>query len=139
MADKQGGSLGRLLWPLLLFCLSHRVWGAGDAVEVRRLGLSKVAENTLLTMVLDRAATPRVSSRNVSGKPQLVVEFPRARATRLPTRLEGDEALVQQVETESALPGAGCGSPWTCFPKNPILTGSRAGPASADRPCSSWG
>ena len=57
---KPGRSLALLL--VLLFCLSQSAWGAG-AVEVRRLGLSKVAEDTLLTVILSQAATPRVSTR----------------------------------------------------------------------------
>jgi hypothetical protein len=121
LADKPGRSLGRLLLPLLLlFCLSHQAWGAGGPVEVRRLGLSKVAENTLLTVVLDRAATPRVSSRAVSGKPQLVVEFPGARSGHLPSHLEGDEMLVQQVLTETASPGAGVRIILDLFPEKPF-------------------
>ena len=103
-----------------LLCLAPHAWGAGGAVEVRRLGLSKVAENTLLTVVLDRSATPRVSSRTVSGKPQLVVEFPGARAGRLPTHLEGDEALVQQVLTETASPGGGVRIILDLFPDKPF-------------------
>ena len=79
-------------------------WGAAT-VEVRRLGLSRVGENTLLTIVLDRAAEPRITAAKTSGKPQLVVEFPQARAGRLPTRLEGDDILVEQVETQSAAGG----------------------------------
>ena len=117
LAAKPGSSLAWLL--VLLFCLAHHAWGAGGAVEVRRLGLSKVAENTLLTVVLDRAATPRVSSRNVSGKPQLVVDFPGARAGRLPSHLEGDELLVQQVLTETASPGGGVRIILDLFPEKP--------------------
>lgn len=60
--------------------LSPRMgWGAAT-VEVRRLGLSRVGENTLLTIVLDRMAEPRITAARTSGKPQLVVEFPQARA-----------------------------------------------------------
>ena len=115
---KPGRSLAWLL--VLLFCLSHHAWGAGGAVEVRRLGLSKVAEDTLLTVILDRAATPRVSSREVSGKPQLVVDFPGARAGRLPSHLEGDELLVQQVLTETAAPGGGVRIILDLFPEKPF-------------------
>jgi hypothetical protein len=111
---KPGRSLAWLL--LLLFCLSQPVWGAG-AVEVRRLGLSKVGEDTLLTVILDRAATPRVSSREVSGKTQLVVDFPGARAGHLPRHLEGDELLVQQVFTETAAPGGGVRITLDFFPE----------------------
>ncbi len=110
-------SLAGLL--VLLLCLSHHAWGASGAVEVRRLGLSRVAENTLLTVVLDRAATPRVSSRNVSGKPQLVVDFPGARSGRLPNHLEGDELLVEQVLTETATPGGGVRIILDLFPEKP--------------------
>jgi len=115
---KPGRSLAWLL--VLLFCLSHHAWGAGGTVEVRRLGLSKVAEDTLLTVILDRAATPRVSSREVSGKPQLVVDFPGARAGRLPSHLEGDELLVQQVLTETAAPGGGVRIILDLFPEKPF-------------------
>jgi hypothetical protein len=79
-------------------------WGAAT-VEVRRLGLSRVGENTLLTIVLDRMAEPRITAARTSGKPQLVVEFPQARAARLPTRLEGDDILVEQVATQSTAGG----------------------------------
>ena len=115
---KPGRSLAWLL--VLLFCLSQSAWGASGAVEVRRLGLSKVAENTLLTVILDRAATPRVSTREVSGKPQLVVDFPGARAGHLPRHLEGDELLVQQVLTETAAPGGGVRIILDLFPEKPF-------------------
>jgi hypothetical protein len=117
LAAKPGRSLAWLL--VWLFCLSSHAWGAGGAVEVRRLGLSRVAENTLITVVLDRAATPRVSSREASGKPQLVVDFPGARAGRLPSHLEGDEILVQQVLTETASPGGGVRIILDLFPEKP--------------------
>lgn len=103
----------------MLVCLSQQAWGAGDAVEVRRLGLSKVGEDTLLTVVLDRAATPKVTFRNVAGKPQMIVEFPRARSGRLPNRLEGDELMVQQVMTETLSPGGGVRITLDLFPDRP--------------------
>jgi hypothetical protein len=87
--------------------------------EVRRLGLSRVGENTLLTLVLDGKAEPRISTRTESGKPQLVVEFPQARAGRLPARLEGDDLLVQQVVTEAASPGGGVRIILDLFPDQP--------------------
>jgi hypothetical protein len=90
-------AVGSLLSPRLS-------WGAGE-VEVRRLGLSRVGENTLLTIVLDRGAEPRITPAQTSGKPQLVLEFPQARAGRLPPRLEGDDILVEQVQTQSDLRG----------------------------------
>jgi hypothetical protein len=117
LSAKPGRTLAGLL-VLLLFLAPH-AWGAGGAVEVRRLGLSKVAENTLLTVVLDRAATPRVSSRNVAGKAQLVVDFPGARSGRLPNHLEGDELLVEQVVTETVSPGGGVRIILDLFPEKP--------------------
>ena len=66
LTAKPGKSLAWLL--VLLFCLSPHAWGAGSGAEVRRLGLSKVADNTLLTVVLDRVVTPRVSSRVSVGQ-----------------------------------------------------------------------
>jgi hypothetical protein len=96
---------GFLFLALANVLIPNPGWGAGASVEVRRLGLSKVGENTLLTVVLDRPAEPRVSSRKVSGKPQLVVEFPLARAARLPARLAGDDFLVEQVVSETSTGG----------------------------------
>jgi hypothetical protein len=113
-AAQPGRSLAWVL--LLLFCLSHHAWGAGG-VEVRRLGLSKVAEDTLLTVILSQAATPRVSTREAAGKPQLVVDFPGARAGHLPRHLEGDALLVQQVLTETAAPGGGVRIVLDLFPE----------------------
>jgi hypothetical protein len=104
---------------LLLGCFCHPAWGAGDGVEVRRMGLSKIGENTLLTVVLERAQEPQVSSRNVGGQPQLVVDFPRARAGLLPRHLEGDEALVRQVVTETASPGGGVRIILDLYPDRP--------------------
>lgn len=117
--DKPGRRLVRLLLLLSLCGLVQSAWGAGGAVEVRRLGLSKVGENTLLTVVLDRAAIPLVSCREVSGQPQLVVTFPQGRAGRLPGRLEGDESLVRQVVTEAAPPGGGVRIVLDLFPGKP--------------------
>jgi hypothetical protein len=116
-AAKPGRSLAWLL--LAVFCLSQPAWGAGG-VEVRRLGLSKVGEDTLLTVILDRAAAVRVSSREAAGKPQLVVDFPGARAGHLPRHLEGDELLVQQVVTETAYPGGGVRIILDFFPEKPF-------------------
>jgi hypothetical protein len=115
----------------LLVCFSYHAWGANGAVEVRRLGLSKVGEDTLLTVVLDRAASPLVTTREVGGKPQLVVEFPQARAGRLPTRLEGDESLVQQVATETASARGGVRIILDLFPEKPYAYWQKSSPGAA--------
>ena len=129
LSAKTGRSLAGLL--MLLLCVVPHAWGAGGTVEVRRLGLSKVAENTLLTVVLDRAATPRVSSRNVSGKPQLVVDFPGARSGRLPNHLEGDELLVEQVLTETTSPGGGVRIILDLFPEKPYTFWKQTRPGTS--------
>jgi hypothetical protein len=128
LADKLSG---RLMWLLLaLVCLAQPAWGAGG-VEVRRLGLSKVGDNTLLTVVLDRAASPLVSCQNVAGKPQLVVDFPQAHAGQLPTRLEGDESLVQQVVTETASARGGVRIVLDLFPGRPYAYWQKSRPGTA--------
>ncbi len=129
LSIKPGRSLVGLLLVLLGFC--HYAWGANGAVEVRRLGLSKVGENTLLTVVLDRPASPLVTARQVGGKPQLVVDFPQARAGRLPSHLEGDESLVQQVVTETASPQGGVRIILDLFPERPYVYWQKSRPGAA--------
>jgi hypothetical protein len=87
-------------------------------VEVRRLGLSKVGEETRLTVVLDRAAEPRISPQTTAGKALLVVEFPQAKAGRLPAQLVGDDFLVEQVRTEVS-PSGGVRIILEMFPEQP--------------------
>ncbi|MBM4293701.1 MAG: hypothetical protein FJ126_02195 [Deltaproteobacteria bacterium] len=69
------------------------------------MGLSRVGDTTMLTVVMDRPAEARITSRTAAGKPQLVVEFVRARAARIPSRLEGDDMLVERAFTESSPEG----------------------------------
>lgn len=109
--------LGIMGLALAAICIPRPGWGAGP-VEVRRLGLSRVGENTLLTVILDRAAQPRITSTQTSGKPQMVVEFAPARAGNLPPRIEGDDLLVQQVLTQSS-PEAGVRITLDLFPDQP--------------------
>jgi hypothetical protein len=111
------GLLGIMVLALAAICIPRTGWGAGP-VEVRRLGLSRVGEDTLLTVILDRAAQPRVTSTQTSGKPQMVVEFAPARAGNLPTRIEGDDLLVQQVLTQSS-PQGGVRITLDLFPDQP--------------------
>ncbi|MFZ5448236.1 MAG: hypothetical protein ACOZFS_06320 [Thermodesulfobacteriota bacterium] len=129
MTEKPAGTLGLLL--LLLLCFCPPAWGANGTVEVRRLGLSKVGENTLLTVVLDRAAAPLVGIRDVSGKPQVVVEFPQGRAGRLPTHLEGDEILVRQVITEPISARGGVRIILDLFPGKPYAYWKQSRPGAA--------
>jgi len=74
-------------------------------VEVRNLGLSRQGERTVLTIILNRAANPQVAPFTGSGRAQLIVEFPQARAGKLPARLAGDDVLVKHVRVESSSTG----------------------------------
>jgi hypothetical protein len=116
------GKIWALRFLFLLFLSFWGIgagWGADSPVEVRRVGVSKVGEQTLLTVVLDRAAEPRITPRTSMGKPQLVVDFPQARAGRLPSRLEGDGELVDKVLTEVSAPEAGVRVTLELFPDQP--------------------
>jgi hypothetical protein len=125
MSCNRNNAREKLRWAVI-FCLGLGLvgtaavaWGQrGSGVEVRRLGLSRVGENTMLTVVLSRPLQPRVSTRTQAGKPQLVVEFPQAQAGRLPGRLAGDDLLVEQVRTESA-PAGGVKIVVDLFPETP--------------------
>ncbi|MDD3580309.1 MAG: hypothetical protein PHW74_04705 [Desulfobacca sp.] len=72
-------------------------WSAD--LQVLRLGLSRVKDTSLLTIVLSKAVQPQVSPVTAVSAPQLVIIFPDAVATRLPTDLPGDQTLVRQVRT----------------------------------------
>lgn len=118
--------LGVLLLGVLLAAGS--AWARSGLVEVRRVGLSRVGENTMLTVVLSRAAEPRISPRTAGGRAQLVVEFPQGQAGRLPSRMAGDDVLVEQVLTESS-PSGGVKIVLELFPDQPynFWRQSRAG------------
>jgi hypothetical protein len=110
MSSKSKVLSGKIRWlGILCLCLgllgTVAAWARSGAVEVRRVGLSRVGENTMLTVVLSRAAEPRVFTRSEGLKPQLVVEFPQARAGRLPPSMAGDDLLVEQVATQSSQAG----------------------------------
>jgi len=70
------------------------------SVEVRNLGISRMGERTMLSVILDQAANPQVLPYTGANRAQLVIDFPHARAAQLPERLPGDEVLVKDVRTE---------------------------------------
>ena len=98
--------------------------------EVRRVGLSKVGENTLLTVMLNGPASVRIITQSAAGKPRLVVEFPQAWADRLPRRLPGDDLLVEQVTTETGAPGGGVRVVLDLFPERPYAFWRRTQPGA---------
>lgn len=98
----------RLLYLLLtvaLLLIPGRAAAPTPVLEVRNLGLSRVGERTVLTILVNQAVTPRVTPVTGVREPQLVVEFPQARAGKLPSRLAGDEVLVKQVRVEAGAGG----------------------------------
>ena len=74
-------------------------------VEVRNLGISRVGERTMVTVILNRSANPRVTPYTGANRSQVVIEFPQARAAKLPGTLAGDESLVKSVKTEVSATG----------------------------------
>ena len=74
-------------------------------VEVRNLGISRVGERTMVTVILNRSANPRVTPYTGANRSQVVIEFPQARAAKLPRTLAGDESLVKSVKTEVSATG----------------------------------
>jgi hypothetical protein len=122
-----GVCLGSL--ALLLQVAAAQTYTGRPGLEVRRLGLSRVGENTLLTLVLDHKAEPRISSRYVAGRPQLVVDFPQARLGDVPPRLAGDDLLVSQVVTEAS--ASGVRIVLDLFPDQPYVYWHQSRPGSA--------
>lgn len=124
MSDYSRVMPGRCRWAgIICLCLGLLVtaptaWGRSSTVEVRRLGLSRVGEHTMLTVILNRPVNPRVTTGTENGRPQLVVEFPQARAGHLPTHLAGDDLLVEQVFTRSS-PGGGVKIVLDLYPDQP--------------------
>lgn len=121
---------GRLLWqkvggvlPILGVSLALlaplEALGFTQGVEVRNLGLSRQGERTVLTVILNRAANPQVSPFTGPGRAQLVVDFPQARAGKLPTRLAGDDVLVKHVRVEPS--SSGVKIILEMFPERPYL------------------
>jgi|UniRef100_A0A7C3V476 hypothetical protein len=105
-----GRSFGRKVGvAFLLLWIGSVIIGASQAlalgVEVRNLGLSRVGERTMLTVLLSRPASPRVSPYAGANQTQLVVEFPQASAAALPPEVAGDQELVKDVKTEVASTG----------------------------------
>ena len=101
---KAGGALLILGLGLVLGMPSPGL-AAPKAVEVRNLGISRVGERTMITVILNLATTPRVSPFTGANRAQVVIEFPQAQATKLPEILVGDEILVKDVRTEVSSTG----------------------------------
>jgi hypothetical protein len=97
---RQAGGALLVLGVCFVLGMPLKAMAQAPSVEVRNLGISRVGERTMLTVILDQAANPQVSPYTGANRAQLVIEFPHARAARLPERLAGDEVLVKDVRTE---------------------------------------
>ncbi len=104
-----------------------------QAVEVRQVGLSRVGGQTLLTVVLTRPAAPRITPEDRGGQPRLVVEFPQARARRLPGTLAGDEVLVSRVLTRVGPGGSGVTITLELVPDRPYTWWRQSRPGSGQQ------
>jgi lipoprotein-anchoring transpeptidase ErfK/SrfK len=98
-------------WALLILGIGF-AWGlpsptmaAPPSVKVRNLGISRVGERTMVTVILNQTANPRVTPYTGANRSQVVIEFPKAQAVKLPETLAGDESLVKSVKTEVSATG----------------------------------
>ena len=118
-------ALGGFLWP-------RSGWGAAT-LEVRRVGLSRVGENTLLTVMVNRPANPLLIQRTEAGKPQIILDFAQAQHGQLPSRLAGDDLLVEQVRTESLPSRTGVRIILDLFPDRPYTFWRLSKPMGQDQ------
>lgn len=101
---KAGGAL-LILGIGFAWGLPSPTMAAPPSVEVRNLGISRVGERTMVTVLLNQAANPRVTPYTGANRSQVVIEFPQAQAAKLPETLAGDEILVKSVKTEVSATG----------------------------------
>jgi len=101
---KAGGAL-LILGIGFAWGLPSPTMAAPPRVEVRNLGISREGERTMVTVILNRSANPRVTPYTGANRSQVAIEFPQAQAAKLPETLAGDESLVQSVKTEVSATG----------------------------------
>lgn len=130
---------GRGLWGLAAALLSlgltlgvpSGAWAQAQKAEVRNLGLSRLGDRTMVTVLLDRAVNPRLAPYLGQGRSQLVMEFPQTWAGKLPETLAGDEVLVKQVRNE--ISEAGVKVILEMFPERPYIWKREMTPLSGGR------
>ncbi len=79
-------------------------YGQNNDLLISRVGLSQAQGTTFLTMILSRAAQPKIQPVTDRQAPQLLIDFPKGRVFNVPTVQAGDQQLIKQVRTV-ALPG----------------------------------
>jgi lipoprotein-anchoring transpeptidase ErfK/SrfK len=107
-ADKWWQKAGRFLLILgigFVFGAPSPTIAAPSSVEVRNLGISRVGERTMVTVILNQAAKPRVTPYTGANRSQVLIEFPQAKAAKLPEIQAGDESLVKSLKTEVSATG----------------------------------
>ncbi len=107
-ADNWWQKAGGALWILgigFAWGLPSPTMAAPPRVEVRNLGVSRVGERTMVTVLLNQAVKPRVTPYTGANRSQVVIEFPQAQAAKLPETLAGDDSLVKTVKTEVSAAG----------------------------------
>jgi lipoprotein-anchoring transpeptidase ErfK/SrfK len=80
---KAGGAL-LILGIGFAWGLASPTMAAPSRVEVRNLGISRVGERTMVTVILNQAANPRVTPYTGANRSQVLIEFPQAQAANLP-------------------------------------------------------
>jgi len=68
---------------------------------------ARIIRQTLLTVILNRQAAPVIIQRTEANLPQMVIDFPQARAGVLPPEQFGDGVLVKRVLTRVSPSGRG--------------------------------
>jgi hypothetical protein len=116
---RQAGQTLVFLGVCLILGMPLKALAQPQTMEVRNLGLSRVGERTMLTVILNQAANPQVSPYTGANRSQLVIDFPHAQAALLPESLAGDEALVKSIKTEVS--GAGVKIILEMFPDRPYI------------------
>lgn len=95
---------------LILLCLqgsSEGRWTPPDTTVIRHVGISRIGGQTQLTVILSRPTASKIISRITTGKPRLIIDFPKAQAGSLPAEQFGDDILVRKVLTEVSPSGRG--------------------------------
>ncbi len=130
------GCRGSLVLILLVaFCsAAHGAPAAGrEPPELRRVGLSRVGDQTLVTVILSRPAAVRITPSAAGGKSQLVLEFPQVKAGRLPAVVAGDDQLVSRARTEVDPRGLGVKIVLDLFANRPYTWWRQNRPASGNQ------
>ena len=65
-----------LLGVCLVLGMPLKAMAVPTTVEVRNLGISRVGERTMLTVILNQAANPQVSPYAGAKRSQVVIDFP---------------------------------------------------------------